>query len=257
MADREPIVLHEEIEPGVHRVMLNRPERRNAYSTELLKALLRALHAIEETPDARVVILRGAGPVFCGGLDLREASASDDSAVMPGMVVRLLSAIHRSRLVYIAAAHGAARAGGAALAVSCDYVVAADDFTIGFPEVRIGLTPSLLLPLLQRKLSDVHLRELLLSGRPVSARRAVGIGLIHEAVPEASLDDAALAYARETLLGAPEAVAKAKAMILAVHSTPIEEAFRAALEEHVDAWNAPSAKEGVRAFLEKRKPGWA
>src|SRR6476646_11065395 len=168
-----PVVLVEEESPQISVVTLNRPERRNALTLELLTELCAAINVASEQPEQRVLIVRGAGAAFCTGLDLKEAADQTKAHATAGMVANTLIAISQTHLVTIAAVHGAAVAGGAGIMSACDFVVAAQGTKIGYPEVRRGLVAGLVLTFLRRQLRERDIRELLLGGELIDAKRAL------------------------------------------------------------------------------------
>ncbi len=238
---------------------LSRPERSNAFSLDLLREFSRRLDEIRADRSRLVLFISAEGKNFCGGLDLAEASESDENArEMPKLVVEILSKLRRLPQVVVTAVQGAVRAGGAALMAASDLVVAAEDFNVAFPEVKRGLEPVLLFPLLRRKLSASALSELLLTGNPVDAQRARQLGLVHHVVPNGRQQEVALELAEEICRNAPSTIRTAKELIL-VHETTqagcsLEEEFEQSLENHILSWHSPAAREGVAAFLEKRPP---
>jgi methylglutaconyl-CoA hydratase len=235
---------------GIAQVTLNRPEKRNALNLALLKALNVAL---KELADNRVVILQGAGPVFSAGMDLSEAANPDLAEEITLAIRDLLIALYRSPLVIIAAVHGAALAGGAGLLAACDLVVAAEGTSIGFPETRRGLIAAQVSVLLRHQLPLHAVRELLLTGSLVDARRAYEMGLVNRIVPPQDLLSTAQRLASEILLGGPEAVKAAKRMLA---SPTLEADLDIAMTFSRQARASKEADEGIRAFLEKRKPSW-
>src|SRR6476646_9370520 len=167
-----PVVLVEKESPQISVVTLNRPERRNALTLELLTELCVAINVASEQREQRVLILRGAGAAFCTGLDLREAADTTKAHATAEMVANTLVAISQTRLVTVAAVHGAAVAGGAGIMSACDFVVAAEGTKIGYPETRRGLVAGLVLTFLRRQLRERDIRELLLGGELIDAKRA-------------------------------------------------------------------------------------
>src|ERR1051326_1861963 len=157
-----PVLLIEKQTPQVTVVTLNRPERRNALTIELLSELNAALKIASDQPQERVLILRGAGAAFCTGLDLKAAADQTKAHATAEMVANTLIAISQTRLITIAAVHGAAVAGGAGIMSACDFVVAAQGTKIGYPETRRGLVAGLVLTFLRRQLRERDIRELLL-----------------------------------------------------------------------------------------------
>src|SRR5437899_4562837 len=174
-----PVVLIEKKSPQTTVVTLNRPERRNALTLELLTELCSAVNVASEEPEQRVLILRGAGAAFCTGLDLKEAADTAKAHATAEMVANTLIAVSQTRLVTIAAIHGAAVAGGAGIMSACDFVVAAERTKIGYPEVRRGLVAGLVMTFLRRRVGERNMRELLLGSELIEAERAKEIGLVN------------------------------------------------------------------------------
>src|SRR5438552_14375214 len=156
-----PVVLIERQTPQIAIVTLNRPERRNALTIELMNELIAAIKVASDQPNERVLILRGAGAAFCTGLDLKEAADSKKAHPTAEMVAKTLITLAETRLVTIAAVHGAAVAGGAGIMSACDFVVAAERTKIGYPEVRRGLVAGLVMTFLRRQVGERNMRELL------------------------------------------------------------------------------------------------
>lgn len=245
-----------ETRPGLAILTLNRPERRNSLSIGLLDAILQQIATLEAEPSIRVVILRGAGPVFSAGLDLTEAA--DAALVEPSAqhVAKTLHTIRHSRLVFIAAVHGGAYAGGAGLAAACDMTVLASDAKIGFPEARRGLLPALVCEVLREKVLAGDLADLFLVGEPIDAARAQQMGLAQRVVPTERLLDEALAMAESIRAGGPHTIALTKALLRRTYAATPEKDASSPLAEHLAARHSPEATEGLRAFLEKRSPNW-
>lgn len=232
---------------------LNRPEKRNALSIPLLEALC---DAFDRSHEARVIILRGAGPVFCAGLDLAEAQDDTKSHASAQWVAQMLETVSHARAVTIAAVHGAAVAGGAGLMSACDLVVAEETARIGYPEVRRGLVAGLVMTFLRRQLHERDARELLLLGELVDAARAREMGLVSRVVPAAQALNAALELAQHLLRGAPGAIARTKLMLAELWPRPIESDLAWALGHHKSVRASREAREGIAAYNEKRKPNW-
>jgi methylglutaconyl-CoA hydratase len=242
----------------VTTLTLNRPEQRNALNSGLLEELTAALAAAEADPAQRLLVLRGAGPVFCSGLDLHEAVQPDRPTALAGLVERALAALAASRLISIAAVQGAALAGGAGLMSACDFVVATRDAKFGYPEVRRGLAPALIMTFLRRQLHERDARELLLLGKLFDAAHAQRIGLINRIVA----DEAALAPEVAFLLdslrqGAPDALVETKRLLLELWPRTLADDLAHARAAHLAARTSAEAKEGIAAFHGKRPPAWA
>src|SRR5216110_2842748 len=168
-----PVVLIEKQTPQIRTIVLNRPERRNALTLDLLNELSAPVKVASDQPEERVLILRGAGAAFCTGLDLREAADHTKAHATAEMVARTFVTLSQTRLITIAAVHGAAVAGGAGIMSACDFVVAAEGTRIGYPEVRRGLVAGLVLTFLRRQVRERDIRELLLGGELIDAKRAL------------------------------------------------------------------------------------
>ena len=250
-----PVVLVENQSPQVTLLTLNRPERRNALTIELMSDLTAAIETAAADPAQRVVILRGAGKAFCTGLDLVEAVKHDPHETAE-MVAKLLLALAETRLVTIAMVHGAAVAGGAGVMSACDFVVASDHTKFGYPEVRRGLVAGLVMTFLRRQLRERDLRELLLASELITAQRAYEIGLVNRVVPVADLEGEVQKIVASVLQGAPGALANSKRLLEELWSTSVRQDIEVALRHHLDARESAEATEGIAAFNEKRLPNW-
>ncbi len=232
---------------------LNRPQRRNALTIELMQALCRTLESLAAEPRRRVVILRGAGPAFCAGLDLYEAAETELADQSSEWVARTFETLQTTALVTVAAVHGAAYAGGAGLMACCDLVVGTDDLRICFPEVRRGLVPALAAAALVGRLRSGNLAELLLLGEPVDVEQALRMGLVDRVVPTPRLLAEAEQVAAAIVRGGPEAVRQTKQLLAEVGPS---RRFARALEYHKRARLSDEACEGTAAFREHREPIW-
>ncbi len=252
-----PVLLIEKPTSHTTILTLNRPERRNALTIELMTELTRAVAAAEDDATQRLLILRGAGKAFCTGLDLEEVSQPEKAHDSANAVAQMLLAISQTRLMTIAAVHGAAVAGGAGIMSACDFVVAAEGTKFGYPEARRGLVAAAVMTFLRRQLRERDVRELLFTGELIEAARAQEIGLINRVVPPNELDAAVKKLAGSVLQNAPGALASSKRLLAELWSTSVKEDIEHALRDHLTARESPEAKEGVAAFLEKRPPNWA
>ena len=251
-----PIVLIEKQTPQVTVLTLNRPERRNALTIELLSELNAAIKIAADQQQERVIILRGAGAAFCTGLDLKEAADQTKAHATAEMVANTLIAISQTSLITIAAVHGAAVAGGAGIMSACDFVVAAQGTKIGYPEARRGLVAGLVMTFLRRQVGERNMRELLLGSELIDADRAREIGLVNRVVAQADLMNEAQTFAQSVLQGAPGALAQTKRLIEELWSSSVKEDVDLALKYHMQARESEEAREGITAFNEKRKPKW-
>ena len=250
-----PLVLVEKHTPQITVVTLNRPERRNALTIELLTELTAAIQAASDGVHERIIILRGAGAAFCTGMDLK-AATSQNAHAMAELVAKTLLTLSQTRLVTIAAVHGAAVAGGAGIMSACDFVVAAEGTKIGYPEVRRGLVAGLVMTFLRRQVGERNMRELLLGSELIDAQRAKEIGLVNRVVAQDDLMSEAQKFADAVLQGAPGAVAQTKRLIKELWWRSVNEDVDLALKYHVQARESAEAREGIAAFNEKRAPNW-
>ena len=251
-----PVVLIEKKSPQITVVTLNRSERRNSLTIELLNELIAAIRVASDEPRERVLILRGAGAAFCTGLDLKEAADLKKAQMTAELVAKTLITLAETRLVTIAAVHGAAVAGGAGIMSACDFVVAAEKTKIGYPEVRRGLVAGLVMTFLRRQVGERNMRELVLGGELIDAERAREIGLVNRVVAPDQLLYEAQRFADSVLQGAPNAVAETKRLIEELWSTSVKEDVDLALKHHMQARESAEAREGIAAFSEKRPPNW-
>jgi methylglutaconyl-CoA hydratase len=250
------VVLIEKQTPQITVLTLNRPERRNALTIELLGELIAAIKIASDEPQGRVLILRGAGAAFCTGLDLKEAADPTKAHATAEMAAGTLIAISQTRLITIAAVHGAAVAGGAGIMSACDFVVAASGTKIGYPEVRRGLVAGLVLTFLRRQVGERNMRELLLGSELIKAERAREIGLVNRVIAQDDLMSEAQKFADSVLQGAPDALAQTKRLIEELWWRSINEDVDLALKYHMQARESSEAREGIAAFNEKRLPNW-
>ena len=251
-----PVLLIEKQSPQIGVVTLNRPERRNALTLELLTELCEAINVASEQPEQRVLILRGAGAAFCTGLDLKEAADQTKAHATAEMVATTLITISQTRLVTIAAVHGAAVAGGAGIMSACDFVVAAEGTKIGYPEVRRGLVAGLVMTFLRRQVGERNMRELLYGAELINAARAKEIGLVNRVVANDDVMNEAQKFAGSVLEGAPGALAQTKRLVEDLWWHSVKEDVDIALKYHMQARESDEAREGIAAFNEKRKPNW-
>lgn len=250
------LVLQEVVGKGIVILTLNRPERRNALSIELLTELCERVEGLAADGESRVLILRGAGPVFSAGLDLKEASNPELADRSGKCVERVLGLLRSTSLVTIAAASGGAYAGGAGLVAACDMAVGSDDLQMAFPEVRRGLLPALICAVLRPKVRDGDLRELFLVANTIGAARAHQIGILQRVVPTEQVLEVAKELAEGIVLGGPNAVRWTKELLNRTIPGEVDPHSPMLAKLHLDARQSAEAKEGFAAFLEKRAPNW-
>jgi methylglutaconyl-CoA hydratase len=239
---------------------LNRPDKRNAISFELIDDLLRALDEVENS-DAIVLILTGAGKAFCSGMDLENLKqllghSPEQNLRDSETMARLFRTLYEFPKVTIAAVNGAAVAGGTGLALLCDFTLAAPEAKFGYTEVRIGFVPAIVSTFLLRQVGEKQARDLLLTGRLFPADEALRLGLINEIVATDNL----MTRARElasTLLENSAASLRATKQLLTDHGK-VELALQiaTAVRENAAIRQTADFREGLSSFLEKRKPVW-
>ena len=242
---------------------LNRPELRNALNAELQDLLLKTLEKIESEKNIQVLILAGRGQAFCAGGDLSRMEQASKmtkarSKAEAGRFAKLLYRMHTYPKPLIARVHGAAFAGGMGLVAACDLVVAAEEAEFCLPEVRIGLVPAMISPYIVRVLGETQARRYVLTGERLGAREAHRIGFVHECVPLAELNARVEKFVAQLSQAGPQALARSKKLLAKVAKaaiTPKLSEETAAVLADVRA--GEEAREGIRSFLEKRKPGWA
>jgi len=241
---------------------LNRPGVRNALGPELVESLTAAVRGAGADPSVRAVVLTGAGDAFCAGADLavlralRDAGPAEnaaDSLRLKALYLALLT----SPLPVLAAVGGPALAGGCGLATACDLVFASPGATFGYPEVRVGFVAAMVSVLLVRQVGERAARTLLLTGRAHSAEEARALGLVTRVVPAGDLLEETLAEARRLAGGAPGALALTKELLLKAAGMPLAEALDLAASANLLARQGEEVREGVEAFLEKRRPSWS
>ena len=259
----DPDFLQIERRGAVTWLWLNRPELRNALNGDLQDFLLKAFKEIENDKDTRVVVLAGRGAAFCAGGDLSrmEKAATMTKARSRTEAARfsnLLYRMHTFPKPLIARVHGAAFAGGMGLVAACDLVVAAEEAEFCLPEVRIGLVPAMISPYIVRAMGEQQARRYILTGERLAAREAHRIGFAHECVPAADLDACVDKLAKQLAQCGPAALARSKALLRKVAKAPISP--KLGLETArvlAEARAGDEAREGIRAFLEKRRPRWS
>jgi methylglutaconyl-CoA hydratase len=245
---------------GVATITLNRPDKRNAISFELIDDVLRALQEVE-TSDAIVLILTGAGKAFSSGMDLENLKTLigrspeqnlEDSQTM----VRMFRALYEFPKVTIAAVNGTAIAGGTGLALLCDFTLAVPEAKFGYTEVRIGFVPAIVSTFLLRQVGEKQARDLLLTGRIFGAEEALRIGLINEIVAPENLMTRARELAALLLENSPASLRATKKLLNDHARAELDMQIEAALRENAAIRGTSDFREGISSFLEKRKPVW-
>lgn len=253
-------VLYQESEKIV-TIVLNRPDKRNAISYELIDDLLAALKQAAGSASVHVVILTGAGTAFCAGMDMENLKQligrSDeqnlkDSETMAG----LFRALYDFPKPTIAAVNGPALAGGSALATLCDFTLAAPEARFGYTEVKIGFVPGIVSSYLISNLGEKRARDLLLTGRIFGAQEALDLGLVSEVVPVQKLLFRAQELAGQLLENSPASLRVTKALLSWFTKDQMDRQIARAVKENAAIRQTADFNEGITAFLEKRKPRW-
>lgn len=245
----------------VFHVRLNRPDVRNAFDEEVIASLTAAAREAVSNREIRAMVLSGTGKAFCAGADLawmtkaiaytREENRRDAEDL-----ARMLETLDTLPVPLIGRVHGAALGGGAGLVAVCDIAIAADDATFGFTEAKLGIIPAVISPYVVQKIGPSAARELFLTASRFNAKRARRIGLIHKIVPESDLDSAVDECVQEVLSSAPGAIAAAKALIKDVANRPSADVIGLTTTRIAEQRVSAEGQEGMRAFLQKRKPNW-
>lgn len=237
-------------------IRLNRPEKRNALSCELMKEMIASLDKVRKDPDQRAVVILGEGPVFCSGLDLREMSDHTKSRESVECLSQLLRTIYFYPLITVCGVHGASIAGGAAIMSACDLVYAEEGTKIGFPEVRRGIVAGFVSALLTKQMRIREIKELLFLGEPVSAGRARELGLVTRVIPDGGLEEKIENILDQILKGAPQTMRLSKELLEKLDTLPLEHSWKVAESFHIQSRASGEASEGAKAFIEKREPKW-
>lgn len=257
----EPLVEYR-TEERVAVITMNRPDKRNALSFDLVSELKRALAEAERDERVRVVVLTGAGTVFSAGADLAALEALQTATPMEnardsGHLAGLFEQIYLHPKPIIARINGHAIAGGCGLAAVCDVSIAIDEAKFGFTEVRIGFVPAIVMVFVLRKLGETAARELMLRGNVISALEAQSAGLITRSVRAGELDGTIEALANELATEtSASAVALTKQMLARIPGMGLQEALGYAVQVNAFARGTADCRAGVRAFLDKSAPPW-
>jgi methylglutaconyl-CoA hydratase len=245
----------------VEYVTLNRPDVRNAFNEHVIADLTAWAKGAHRDPSLRVVVFGGAGKVFSAGADAawmaKMAGYSEADNVRDARAgAEMFLAINTVPAIVIGRIHGAALGGGSGLAAVCDIVVADDAAVFGFTETKLGILPAMISPYVIQKIGASAARELFLTGMRFDAVKAKTIGLVHEVVPLASLDDSVTRFVTEALSASPAAVARAKALIPRVLGRAPADVMDLTAEAIAAQRVSPEGQEGLNAFLQKRSPKW-
>ena len=253
--------LHLAHDGNIATITLNRPDKRNAISYELIEELLAALDEVAGS-SALVLILTGAGKSFCSGMDLEDLKAlvgrtAEQNLKDSETMAHLFRSLYDFPKPTIAAVNGAAIAGGCGLATLCDFTLSVPEAKFGYTEVRIGFVPAIVSTFLLRQIGEKQARDLLLTGRVIGADEALRIGLINEIVPAEKLSTRARELASQLMENSPASLAYTKRLLSAQARSELDAHIRTAVRENAAIRATQDFREGVSSFLEKRKPRWS
>jgi methylglutaconyl-CoA hydratase len=241
-------------------ITLNRPDKRNAISYELIEDLLCALDEVDVSP-AQILILTGSGKAFCSGMDLDNlrsitGRSAEENRADSATMAQLFRSLYEFPKVTIAAVNGPAIAGGCGLATLCDFTLASSEAKFGYTEVRIGFVPAIVSTFLLRQVGEKQARDLLLTGRIITAEDAFRLGLASEVVPAEKLMERAHELASALLQNSPASLLATKRLLKSYSTEELDRQVEAAVEENARIRTTDDFREGVTSFLEKRNPRW-
>jgi methylglutaconyl-CoA hydratase len=245
------------VDNSVARITLNRPEKRNALNDALIAEIKRGLEDAAGDESVRAIVISGAGKDFCSGADLSalqkiaQASVSDNAEDARSLL-DLFVRIRQIRVPVIAAVHGRALAGGCGLATACDLVLASGSARFGYPEVKIGFVPAMVLAILRRNVSEKRAFELITRGEEIDAARAKEIGLVNQVFSDESFDDDVNAYLRSFAAVSSTAVALTKSLLYQVDGLAFLEALETGADVNVIARMSDDCQQGIAKFLKPR-----
>jgi methylglutaconyl-CoA hydratase len=251
------------VDSGVSVIWMNRPEVRNAFNETMIAELTQAFRTADADQEVRAVVLAGRGPAFCAGADLNWMkkmsgySLEENHADAMGLAA-MLNTIYMMKKPTVARVHGPAFAGGMGLVAACDIAVAVEAAEFCLSEVKLGLTASTISPYVVAAMGERQARRYFLTAERFSGAEALRIGLVHQLVAAAELDASVDALLAQLLAASPAAIAASKELIRSVARGAIDQDMIADTAARIAAARtSPDGKEGIRSFLEKRKPSWS
>ena len=255
MADSEQVVLYKR-EGHCAQIVLNRPDKRNALNDQLISALKDSLRQANNDEDVRVIVLSGAGKDFCAGADLsalqKVARASVDENLQDAKsLMELFLLIRQVQVPVVAAVTGRALAGGCGLATACDLVLASADARFGYPEVKIGFVPAMVLAILRRNVSEKRAFELLTAGEEISSQEALDIGVVNRVFDSNSFAKEVDDYLQKFAQTSKSAVALTKKLLYQVDGLDFRGALETGVDVNVIARMTEDCQRGVARFLKK------
>ncbi|HEX9744345.1 MAG TPA: enoyl-CoA hydratase-related protein [bacterium] len=250
-----------EIDPPVAKVTLNRPDARNALNPQMLQEIIEALKLVEQAGSVRALVITGTGDVFCAGGDIKwfmglRDKSREEVIEEVSIISECMVALYECPLPTIAIVNGHAFGGGCGLAAACDFSIASEDAMFSVSEVKLGMIPSPLIPIVVKKLGEARSRRLMLSGTRFTAKEAQEYGLIGKVFPRVELAKCAEPLINTLVKGSPNAIAETKRLIRELPEMKLEDTHGKIAEALADVILHDEAGEGMRAFYEKREPEW-
>ena len=241
---------------SVRTLTLNRPEKRNALNDALVAELKAALRDSDDDESLRAIVIRGAGKDFCSGADLESIRKISESSYEENLedarsLAELFAVIRRVKVPVIAAVHGWALAGGCGLATACDLVIATETARFGYPEVKIGFVPAIVMAFLRRNISEKRAFEIATLGFEFTAAEAERIGLVNHVTPDSAFDEAVMGYATVYEKVSRSAVITSKKLLYEMDSMNFDDALEAGAKANAEARMSEDCKKGIARFLEK------
>ncbi|GMQ82857.1 MAG: enoyl-CoA hydratase-related protein [Rhodothermia bacterium] len=256
------IVLEKSDRADIVTLTLKRPEKRNALNQQLVGELTSVVERLSSDETVRVIVLTGSGNTFSAGADLEaleqmQTASYEDNLEDSQKLANLFTSIRSCSQPVIARVNGHAIAGGFGLLIACDFAIVDDRARLGFTEVRIGFMPAIVMTFLRTRLPDLAVRDLLLTGRLISAQDALEFRLVNRVVDGARIDDAVRELADEIVRETSrEAVSATKRMLFETEFMNMREALAIAVERNATTRKSTECQEGIRAFLEREDPPW-
>jgi methylglutaconyl-CoA hydratase len=241
---------------GIARITLNRPEKRNALNSELIEALKDALRRAAKAGEVRAIVLSGAGSDFCSGADLSSLEKIATASVAENLedarsLMELFTLIRSISVPVVAAVRGRALAGGCGLATACDIVLAARSSRFGYPEVKIGFVPAMVMAILRRNVSEKRAFEMVTLGAEIGAHDALSFGLVNQVMDDEAFEDEVDAFVQRFLKTSRSAVALSKQLLYRTDAMSFEDALQFGVDENVIARMSEDCKKGIARFLKK------
>jgi len=255
-------IILQEVENRVLTITLNRPDKRNAFSPELISALTDVFSKANDDDDIKIIILKGAGKAFSAGADLSylqdlQSNTFEENVADSTLLKNLFALMYQHKKVIIAQVEGFALAGGCGLATVCDFCFATPESQFGYTEVKIGFIPAIVMFFLLRKIGEGKSKELLISGKVIDAQKAHQLGLINDIISADAINGYVQDFAQKLCVEASsQALTMTKQMIASIQAMDMEEGLNYAAHQNATARATEDCKAGIQAFLDKQKISW-